>query len=384
MDDMKKLIERYKKELMEMSKTSSSSASEARSERTEKPRVPQVIGYVDEGAQLDNILSSLTENKPREPEQTEQTEQNEQTDFPDDIFNSAEESADDMPEETEENKLAEPIYEDDSEKTDGYPARDGIDENDEITDNPRFSEPNFTDIPSFEQTRADITDESVPENNEPAPAAEGATNNSATSPRSDFAAPGTVSVERAETLNRQPISGTEYGEQLTGRSFPDDSTPENSREDIVREGSQTEPRNYPEPVYDTLGDFEERNTGRGTMAFRIYTAREALPVVGAEVVISKIIGGKPYVFETATTDLSGKTAPFTLPAPEKSLSLDSDNKIQPFSLYNATISKKGFAAVKITGIPIFDGVNSVQCTAMVPAEGDLTEDITEVRENAER
>lgn len=375
MDDMKKLIERYKKELMEMSKTSSGAASEARSERTEKPRVPQVIGYVDEGAQLDNILSSLTENKPREPEQT---------DFPDDIFNSAEENADDMPEETEENKLAEPIYEEDSAKTDGYPAREDIDESDEITDNPRFSEPNFTEIPSFEQTREDITGESVTENNEPAPDAEGATNNSPTSPRSDFAAHGTVSEERAETLNRQPISGTEYGEQLTGRSFPDDRTPENSRGDIVREGSQTEPGNFPEPVYDTLGDFEERNTGRGTMAFRIYTAREALPVVGAEVVISKIIGGKPYVFETITTDLSGQTAPFALPAPEKSLSLDSGNKIQPFSLYDATISKKGYAVVKITGIPVFDGVNSVQRTAMVPAEGDLTEDITEVSENAER
>jgi len=369
MDDMKKLIERYKKELMEMSRTGSSSASEARSERTEKPRVPQVIGYVDEGAQLDNILSSLTENKPREPEQT---------DFPDEIFNSAKENAD---EETTENIRDEPIYEENSAKTDGYPERD---ESDEITDNPRFSEPNFTEIPSFEQTREDITDESVPENNKPSPDAEGVTNNSPTSPRSDFAAPGTVSEKRAETLNRQPISGTEYGEQLTGRSFPDDRTPENSREDIVREGSQTEPGNFPEPVYDTLGDFEERNTGRGTMAFRIYTAREALPVVGAEVVISKIIGGKPYVFETITTDLSGQTAPFTLPAPEKSLSLDSGNKIQPFSLYDATISKKGYAVVKITGIPVFDGVNSVQRTAMVPAEGDMTENITEVSENAER
>ena len=378
MDDMKKLIERYKQNLMDMSRTGASSASEARSERTEKPRVPQVIGYVDEGAQLDNILSSLTENKPREPEQTEQT------DFPDDIFNSAEESADDMPEETEENKLAEPIYEDDSEKNDGYPARDSTDENDEITDNPRFSEPNFTETPSFEQTRADITDESVPENNKPAPAAEGVSDNSPTSPRSDFAAPGTVSVERAETLNRQPISGTEYGEQLTGRSFPDDRTPENSREDIVREGSKTKPGNFLEPVYDTLGDFEEHNTGRGSIAFRIYTAREALPVVGAEVVISKIFGGKPYVFKTAITDVSGQTAPFTLPAPEKSLSLDSGNKIQPFALYDAVISKKGYVVVKITGIPVFDGVNSVQRTAMVPAAGDMTENITEVSENAER
>lgn len=372
MDDMKKLIERYKKELMEMSKTSSKTASEARSERIEKPRTPQIIGYVDEGAQLDNILNSITENSPRESEQT---------DFPDEIFNSGESDNDDMPEETSENAREMPVYEENSAKTDGYPTRD---DDDEITDNPRFFEPNFTEIPSFEQTREDITNESVPEENEPAPDAEGVSDNSPTSPRSNFAAGGTVSEERAETLNRQPISGTDYGEQLTGRSFPDDRTPENSRDDIVREGSQTEPGNFPEPVYDTLGDFEERNTGRGTMAFRVYTAREALPVVGAEVVISKIIGGKPYVFSTVATDLSGQTAPLSLPAPEKSLSLDSGNKTQPFSLYDATITKKGYASIKITGIPVFDGVNSVQRTAMIPAEGEMTEDITEVSDDAER
>ena len=371
MDDMKKLIERYKKELMEMSRTNSKTASEAHSERAEKPRTPQIIGYVDEGAQLDNILNRITESSPRESEQT---------DFPDEIFNSGESDNEEMPEETSEIERDKPVYEDDSAKTDGYPARD---DNDEITDNPRFSEPNFTEIPSFEQTREDITNESVPAENEPAPDAEGVTDNSPTSPRSDFAVGGTVSEERAENLNRQPISGTDYGEQLTGRSFPDDRTPENSRSDIVREGSQTEPGNFPEPVYDTLGDFEEHNTGKGTMAFQIYTAREALPVVGAEVVISKIIGGKPYIFSAVTTDLSGQTVPLSLPAPERSLSLDSGNKIQPFSLYDAVIRKKGYAVVKITGIPVFDGINSVQRTAMIPAEGDMTEDITEVSENAE-
>ena len=371
MDDMKKLIERYKKELMEMSRTNSKTASEAHSERAEKPRTPQIIGYVDEGAQLDNILNRITESSPRESEQT---------DFPDEIFNSGESDNEEMPEETSEIERDKPVYEDDSAKTDGYPARD---DNDEITDNPRFSEPNFTEIPSFEQTREDITNESVPAENEPAPDAEGVTDNSPTSPRSDFAVGGTVSEERAENLNRQPISGTDYGEQLTGRSFPDDRTPENSRSDIVREGSQTEPGNFPEPVYDTLGDFEEHNTGKGTMAFQIYTAREALPVVGAEVVISKIIGGKPYVFSAVTTDLSGQTVPLSLPAPERSLSLDSGNKIQPFSLYDAVIRKKGYAVVKITGIPVFDGINSVQRTAMIPAEGDMTENITEVSENAE-
>ena len=380
MDDMKKLIERYKKELMDMSKSRPAPAPEP---RAEKKRTPQVIGYVDEGAQIDEIFSRLAENPPQSV-QTEQTpEENvpEQTEFPTEQV--PEEMTEEVVEKNEvpdEPEIRDPEMnepENPSAIADGYPTRQAAETDEDITDNPRF-----TEIPSFEQTREDITNESVSENNAPAPNASGVTDNSPTTPRADLAYGGTVSEERAEDLNRQPISGTEYGEQLTGRSFPDERTPENSRSDIVREGSQTEPGNYPEPVYEDFAEFESKNTGRGTMAFRVYTAREALPVVGAKIIITQQIGGEMHTFSTLTTDMSGQTAPITLPAPEKNLSLDSGNKIQPFSLYDAVVTKNGYAEIRYTGIPVFDGVNSVQRAAMVPTEEQMTEDITEVNENA--
>lgn len=381
MDDMKKLIERYKKELMDMSKSRPAPAPEP---RAEKKRTPQVIGYVDEGAQIDEIFSRLAENPPQsaptEPIPTKPVSE----EMPEQADEENEAPAAEEPEmrtpEMNEREMPEP--ENPSAIADGYPTRQAAETDDDITDNPRFSEPRFTEIPSFEQTREDITNESVPENNAPAPNASGVTDNSPTTPRADFAYGGTVSEERADGLNRQPISGTEYGEQLTGRSFPDERTPENSRSDIVREGSQTEPGNFPEPVYADFADFESKNTGRGTMSFRVYTAREALPVIGAKIIITKEIGGKMHTFSTLTTDMSGQTAPITLPAPEKNLSLDSGNKIQPFSLYDAVVAKNGFAAIRYTGIPVFDGVNSVQRAAMVPTEEQMTENITEVSENA--
>ena len=392
MDDMKKLIERYKKELMDMSKSRPAPAPEP---RAEKKRTPQVIGYVDEGAQLDEIFSRLAENPPQsvppEPAPEEQapaeqvptkqvsTEQvPEQTEeMPEEVAEENEAPAEpEMPApEMNEREMTEP--ENPSAIADGYPTRQTPEADEDITDNPRV-----TEIPSFEQTREDITNESVPENNAPAPNASGVTDNSSTTPRADFAYGGTVSEERAEGLNRQPISGTEYGEQLTGRSFPDERTPENSRSDIVREGSQTEPGNYPEPVYADFAEFERKNTGRGTMSFRVYTAREALPVIGAKIIVTKQIGGEMHTFSILTTDMSGQTAPITLPAPEKNLSLDSGNKIQPFSLYDAIITKNGYAAIRYSGIPVFDGVNSVQRAAMVPTEEKMTEIITEVSENA--
>ncbi|MCI7760384.1 MAG: hypothetical protein MSH49_10215, partial [[Eubacterium] saphenum] len=326
MDDMKKLIERYKKELMDLSKSRPAPAPEP---RAEKKRTPQVIGYVDEGAQLDEIFSRLAENPPQSaPTETvpEEQAQTEQVPTKQVSTEQVPEQTEEMPEEVaEENKApAEPEMpapemnerempepENPSAIADGYPTRQTPEADEDITDNPRF-----TEIPSFEQTREDITNESVPENNAPAPNASGVTDNSPTTPSADFAYGGTVSEERAEGLNRQPISGTEYGEQLTGRSFPDERTPENSRSDIVREGSQTEPGNYPEPVYADFAEFERKNTGRGTMSFRVYTAREALPVIGAKIIVTKQIGGEMHTFSVLTTDMSGQTAPITLPAPE--------------------------------------------------------------------
>lgn len=392
MDDMKKLIERYKKELMDMSKSRPAPAPEP---RAEKKRTPQVIGYVDEGAQLDEIFSRLAENPPQSaptetvPEEQAQTEQvptkqvsteqvPEQTEeTPEEVAEENEAPAEPEMPAPEMNEREMPEPENPSAIADGYPTRQTPEADEDITDNPRF-----TEIPSFEQTREDITNESVPENNAPAPNASGVTDNSSTTPRADFAYGGTVSEEHAEGLNRQPISGTEYGEQLTGRSFPDERTPENSRSDIVREGSQTEPGNYPEPVYADFAEFERKNTGRGTMSFRVYTAREALPVIGAKIIVTKQIGGEMHTFSVLTTDMSGQTAPITLPAPEKNLSLDSGNKIQPFALYDAVVSKTGYATIRYTGIPVFDGVNSVQRAAMVPTEEKMTEIITEVSENA--
>ncbi|MGN0669180.1 MAG: hypothetical protein ACI4JZ_01400 [Oscillospiraceae bacterium] len=396
MDDMKKLIERYKKELMDMSRSRPAPAPEP---QPEKKRTPQVIGYVDEGAQLDEIFSRLAENPPKAvsteqvPEEQVPVEKAAAEQVPEEIF-GGDKQTEEMNEEVVEQPKT-PVAEERDNRVpevnepenpsaiaDGYPTRQTAVTDEDITDSPRFTEPRFTEIPSFEQTREDITNESMPENNAPAPNASGVTDNSPTTPRADFAYGGTVSEERAEGLNRQPISGTEYGEQLTGRSFPDERTPENSRSDIVREGSQTEPGNFPEPVYADFAEFERKNTGKGTMAFRVYTAREALPVIGAKVIITKQIGGEMHTFSVLTTDMSGQTAPITLPAPEKNLSLDSGNKIQPFSLYDAIVTKNGYAAIRYTGIPVFDGVNSVQRAAMVPTEEKMTENITEVSENA--
>ena len=66
-----------------------------------------------------------------------------------------------------------------------------------------------------------------------------------------------------------------------------------------------------------------------------------------------------------------------LPAPPSHLSQTPDSVIQPYSLYDADITAKGYAPVAIRNLPIFEGILSVQRTAMVPRSEDSGETISE-------
>lgn len=373
MEDTKKLIEKYKRELMELSRRSAKPVSSGMPARTSPAapvvpvvdgepmetarettaeRKPQVIGYVNEEsgefpAVYDRFLAEIIDR--------------DESVQPEDIVEDAEGCA-----ETEMPVKA--------------PEEEEIIETSDVL----FTPPKYT-VPSTEQVREDITEQSDPADNYPEENISGVTDNSSTAPRPDLADAQSVSEEKAETLNDQPISGTNEGEQLTGRSFEDESypqNPENPPDSIMRQGSGAEPINYPEPVYDSYEDFVKRNIGRGTILFRVYTAQEALPIMGARCVISKKIGGEMRELCALITDSSGQTRAETLPAPSKELSQSYENSVQPFALYDATVTKKDYADVILRDIPVFDGVQSIQRVAMVPAvsENGTAEEITEVED----
>lgn len=374
MEDTKKLIEKYKRELMELSRRSPKSAPapsktlahtvsavpvvdddpKETALETAAEKKPQIIGYVNEEsgefpAVYDRFLAEIIES--------------DESVQPEDIVENVEESVE-------------------TETLVDAPEEDDIIEASDVL----FTPPRYTEIPSTEQIREEITEQSDPSENYPEENVSGVTDNSPTAPRPDLADVQSVSEEKAETLADQPISGTAEGEQLTGRSFENESypqNPENPPDSIMRQGSGTEPIKYPEPVYGSFEEFEQKNTGRGTILFRVYTAREAMPIAGAKCVIYKKIGGKSHELHTLITNSSGQTRSETLPAPSKELSQSFENTIQPFALYDATVNKNGFAEVILRDIPVFDGVQSIQRVAMVPvpSDGEVTEEITEV-ENA--
>lgn len=277
MDDTKKLIEKYKRELMELSRSAAPPTKPTQpmpreAEEKSAAKTPKVIGYVSEEsgefpAVFDRIIAEAVENN--EVEKIESTRR-------------------DSPE--------------------GYPDIDGVSAGDEV---------------AFSAGR------------EPRDAS-------------------------ADTSENAPV-GT-----------PEDSNPESMGrpEDNMNQGTGESISNFPVSTYSTYEEFEAANTGGGSLVFMVFTARDALPVKGASITVTTRIDGEPHEMFTTTTNNSGETPAKNLPAPSKELSQDFDNEIQPFSLYDASVSKDGFTRVILRDIPVFDGVRSIQRVAMIPELSD--------------
>lgn len=189
------------------------------------------------------------------------------------------------------------------------------------------------------------------------------------------AAPGTI-----ENIGTLPVSGQSPDEQLGRRTFVDRSGPVNSPDDIrplAHEKTGDFPAFPKEQEYEKLEDFLKVNTCQGTLRFRTYTARNALPVPNARVVIFKVIGGKPHIFYELVTDQSGQTEIVPLPAPSRELSQRPDSGVQPYSLYDADITAVGYEPVYVRNLPIFEGILSVQRAAMIPGADSTGENISE-------
>ena len=159
-------------------------------------------------------------------------------------------------------------------------------------------------------------------------------------------------------------------------------------EDNMDQGTGESIGSFPVSEYSTVSEFEARNNCVGTLQFWVFTASEALPIENAKIVVTARINGRNHEMYSALTDSSGETGAQSLPAPSKNLSQSSENNVQPFALYDASVEKDGYAKVILRDIPIFDGVQSIQRVAMIPeveftAANSPNEEVTEVQQNAD-
>lgn len=309
MEDTKKLIEKYKRELMEMSRTAparSNSPSPSPEEKPQPAKTPKIIGYVtEESGEFPSVFDKFI---------TDAVENND--------IETVRESA--------------PR----AEELNGSVAAEPSERADEEIDTPRRD---LFDIESGDpEEDAPSAEESVRESEEDVPRAD--------EPRSPQNAERTI---------------------------------DNSEQSDMLQGTGESISNFPVSEYSSVEEFEANNTGGGSLEFRVFAANQALPIEGADIAVTTRIDGKNHPMFKTTTNSSGETGLFTLPAPSKELSQTASNKIQPFSLYDAVVNKDGYTNVIIRDIPIFDGVQSIQRVAMLPESengngGSPAEEITEV------
>jgi len=109
-------------------------------------------------------------------------------------------------------------------------------------------------------------------------------------------------------------------------------------------------------------------TGMGKLVIQTTTAREALPVVGATVTVSQTgqeAGVPPTLLHSVSTDRSGRTPVFDLPAPPRAASMQTGGD-KPYARYTVQVEHPDFQPVSIVDVTIFDGVVSTLPVFLVP------------------
>lgn len=109
--------------------------------------------------------------------------------------------------------------------------------------------------------------------------------------------------------------------------------------------------------------------GYGYMVVRVSTARGAIPLADATVTVHnydpEFENGRGDIIAVYTTNSSGLTERFALPAPPKELSLAPGNG-RSYETYNLSVTKDGYYQQYYMNVPVFEGITAIQNADMVP------------------
>lgn len=110
---------------------------------------------------------------------------------------------------------------------------------------------------------------------------------------------------------------------------------------------------------------------KGRLIVNVYVNNIATPIEGATVNISDGTNS----IDTLTNE-SGQTNIIELEAPEKTYSLEPQNEVRPFSVYNITVYKEGLGVTTIIGAQIYDDILSIQDVYLSTMTGDAGKQTT--------
>ncbi len=110
----------------------------------------------------------------------------------------------------------------------------------------------------------------------------------------------------------------------------------------------------------------------GYIRVRVTNSGGEFPVEGAVVTITDYNRDDAPILYSLRTDSSGLTPPVTVPAVSASES-QSPGAEFPYTLYNVRVTKENYYSAESIGVPVFEGIVSLQQFRLQPlSESDLT------------
>ena len=114
---------------------------------------------------------------------------------------------------------------------------------------------------------------------------------------------------------------------------------------------------------------QDSGTGYGYMIVRVTTARGAIPLEDATVTVRnygpEFEKGRGDIISVYTTNSSGLTERFALPAPSRELSMAPGNG-KSYQSYILTVTKDGYLDQEYANVPVFEGITAIQNADMIP------------------
>lgn len=107
--------------------------------------------------------------------------------------------------------------------------------------------------------------------------------------------------------------------------------------------------------------------GVGTLVAAVTTAREALPVAGADVMLSRRDAQGTHLLYFLETDRSGRTPVMQLSAPAASQS-ESPGSAAPYAVYDLRVFADGYVPAVQTDVRVFGGTAGTIPITLIPAE----------------
>lgn len=117
-------------------------------------------------------------------------------------------------------------------------------------------------------------------------------------------------------------------------------------------------------------DLQVCGTGdesQGYLQVDVVNEENNFPVTDAVVTVQDS-GEGGRVLEKLPTNQSGQTEQIALAAPSESLSLESQNRLRPYSIYNLKITAPGYEDAEVIGTEILPGVTAIQPVRLHPVK----------------